>query len=101
MKTILKFGILLAIVLIMSKCGKNPSADFSYSPQNPKAGQEVQFTNLSEDASSYSWNFGDMSIGKEKNPKHVYKNQGSYIVDLTVSSGLKSDTKTVTIVVIQ
>jgi PKD repeat protein len=67
----------------------------------PKTGQEVTFTNLSIGATSYSWNFGDMSIGSDKNPNHIYKNARDYIVDLTARRGLMSDIKTVTIKVIQ
>ena len=83
--------------VLLGGCGKKPEADFTWSPISPKAGQEVMFTNLSKDASSYSWNYGDMSIGSDKSPTHIYKNSGDYIIDLTASSGLRSDTKTVTI----
>ncbi|MBI4649584.1 MAG: PKD domain-containing protein, partial [Bacteroidia bacterium] len=70
-----------ALALLVISC-KKPIADFSYAPANPKAGETVQFTNKSTDARSYSWNFGDMSIGSEENPAHVYENAGNYIVDL-------------------
>ncbi|HNX89436.1 MAG TPA: PKD domain-containing protein [Bacteroidales bacterium] len=90
-------GIILCIVL--SGCGKTPIADFSWSPQNPKAGEEVQFTNLSTDAKEFSWNFGDMDISNESNPKHTYQKSGNYIIDLNATSGLKTDIKTVTIIV--
>ena len=83
----------------MLGCGKTPVADFTWDPENPKAGQEVSFTNLSVDAKSYSWNFGDMSIGDETNPTHVYEEKGNYIVDLSAHNGLMSDEKTVTITV--
>jgi len=85
--------------LALSSCGKNPKAEFSWSPQNPKAGQEVQFTNLSTDAKKFSWNLGDMNISSESNPKHTYQKSGDYIVDLNATSGLKTDIKTVTIIV--
>jgi PKD repeat protein len=94
---IFKASLILSAALILASCGKNPQADFSYTPAQPKAGQTVQFTNLSTEARTYSWNFGDMSIGKDENPAHVYQKAGDYIIDLTASAGLKSDTKTVTI----
>lgn len=81
----------------MVSCGKDPVADFTWEPTEPKAGQEVKFTNLSTDAKSCSWNFGDMSIGDESNPIHVYERKGNYIIDLSAHNGLKSDEKTVTI----
>lgn len=59
----------------------------------------MKFINLSIDAKSYSWNFGDMAIGDETNPMHIYKNKGSYIIDLSAYNGLKSDEKAVTITV--
>ncbi len=88
-------GFLLGLAFI--SCGKNPVADFTWEPVEPKAGETVQFTNLSTDAKSYSWNFGDMSVGNETNPTHIYKKGGNYIVDLSAHNGLKSDEKTVTI----
>jgi PKD repeat protein len=90
----------ICIALFFVGCGSDIEADFTWSPENPKAGEQVVFTNLSTGATSYSWNFGDMSIGSDKSPKHIYKNSGSHIVDLTASHGLSSDTKTVTIVIL-
>jgi len=93
---------ILFIVMIISifvySC-KKPESDFTWSPVSPVAGEEVKFTNLSLNAKSYSWNFGDMSVGREKNPTHVYKRTGSYIIDLRAHNGLRSDEKTVTITV--
>ena len=93
-----KLTIIICIVLL-SGCGKKPVANFTWSPQNPKAGQEVQFTNTSIDAKSYDWNLGNMKISSETNPKNTYTNAGDYIVDLTAHNGLKSDTKTIIITV--
>jgi PKD repeat protein len=89
----------LAFGLILISCGKEPIADFTWEPKEPKAGEEVKFTNLSTDAKSYSWNFGDMSIGDDTNPTHIYERKGNYIIDLRIHNGLKSDEKTVTITV--
>ncbi len=83
--------------LAMASCGKKPSANFTWSPLNPKPGQEVQFTSTSVDAKSYDWNLGNMKISSDANPKTTYTTAGDYIVDLMVHNGLKSDTKTVTI----
>jgi PKD repeat protein len=83
----------------ITSCGIKPEADFSYSPSNPTSGQTIQFQNKSSDAKSFSWNFGDLSIGSEENPLHVYEQPGEYIVELSVSRGLKSDSKTITLVV--
>jgi PKD repeat protein len=92
-------GLLFGLLLL--SCGKDPVADFTWAPVEPKAGEEVKFTNLSTDAKSYSWNFGDMSIGDKTNPTHVYARKGNYIIDLRAYNGIKSDEKTVTINVIE
>ena len=91
----------VTLVLLLIACGEKPTADFMWSPLEPVAGEEVKFTNLSQNAKSYNWNFGDMSIGKETNPTHIYKKSGTYIVDLRAHNGLRSDEKTVNIVVKQ
>jgi len=88
----------IAIMFIVVSC-KQPTADFTWSPLEPVAGEEVKFTNLSQNARTYDWNFGDMSVGREKNPTHVYKKSGSYIIDLLAHNGILANEKTVTIVV--
>lgn len=42
----------------------------------------VRFTNLSQTATSYQWQFGDGTASTEKNPKHKYQNPGNYTVTL-------------------
>lgn len=60
--------------------------DFSYSPNSPKAGQSVTFTNLSEAGENWVWTFGDGSKSTLKNPTHVYKASGTYVVELMADS---------------
>ena len=61
MNKIIKIVFPVIVVLFFTACGKKPVADFTWSPKEPVAGEEVKFTNLSENAKSYSWNFGDIS----------------------------------------
>lgn len=42
----------------------------------------VHFTNLSQGAVAYSWNFGDGEESSANNPKHTYYAPGEYIVTL-------------------
>ena len=67
---------------------KNPEAKFIFTPKNPKAGEEIEFSDLSNDIDgsiiSWHWNFGDGSISYKENPKHVYKKAGKYKVELIV-----------------
>jgi len=54
-----------------------PTAEFTYSPENPTVGQKVNFTDQSEDPErktlSYSWNFDDGSTSNERDPSHRYE----------------------------
>ena len=54
----------------------------------------VQFTNLSTNAVSYSWDFGDGGTSTEENPTHNYLAQGTYNVTLTASVGDNSESIT-------
>ena len=42
----------------------------------------ISFSNLSLNASSYEWCFGDGAVSKEKNPSHTYELPGNYTVKL-------------------
>ena len=43
---------------------------------------EVLFINCSESGARYEWNFGDDNTNSDTNPKHTYKEAGSYTVTL-------------------
>jgi len=66
-----------------------PTADFTYSPENPTSGDTVYFTDKSIDPDGtiidWTWDFGDGTTGsKEQNPTHKYVKNGLYTVVLTV-----------------
>jgi PKD repeat protein len=46
----------------------------------------VRFRNLSENAESCSWDFGDKTFSSEQNPTHTYNIPGNYIVKLIVTN---------------
>ena len=46
----------------------------------------IQFRNLSQNGITYTWDFGDNTYSKEKNPSHLYNFPGIYIVKLTVNN---------------
>lgn len=101
----------LAILLVLVSCNdheyvdigdldankQNPVASFSYKTSHPFY---VHFTNTSEDATYYSWNFGDGTTSSEKNPIHKYSGKGVYNVVLTAKSNGKTDTYTKNITVV-
>ena len=84
-------------VVIWLMDNEMPKADFEFSPDKDiEVGEKVKFTNLSEDPDhvstlDYNWNFGDGVTSEAKNPRHIYKESGTYKVTLEVkdSGGLK------------
>ncbi|MEA2053765.1 MAG: PKD domain-containing protein, partial [Candidatus Thermoplasmatota archaeon] len=65
-----------------------PIADFTFSPIQPTLEDTVQFSDTSTDADgtivNWTWNFGDGNISYERNATHLFANEGSYTVTLTV-----------------
>ena len=59
----------------------------------------VLFTDRSQNAIVWKWNFGDGGISAEQNPMHTYSTEGTYTVNLEVSNSNGTALKTVTITV--
>lgn len=61
---------------------EDPVSSFQYSISESNS-LEVAFTNYSQNADSYVWEFGDGETSTEENPVHEYAAFGSYSVTLT------------------
>lgn len=78
-----------------------PSANFSASPDEADY-LKINFTNLSNSATSYSWDFGDGNTSTDKDASNVYAADGTYTVRLTASDDLGvSDSYSETIEVVE
>lgn len=62
-------------------------------------GQTAFFTNTSQDATFYSWDFGDNESSTDINPVHQYEEDGTYIVILTAGNSCGTDTYTFTVTI--
>ena len=71
-----------------------PVADFTGSPVAGQAPLSVQFTDLSTDATAWSWNFGDGNISTVESPLHIYSTPGTYTVTLTAMNSAGANTVT-------
>ncbi len=77
-----------------------PVADFSWTPQVPGPGQEVQFSDQSlNQPDSWLWDFGDGTGSVARNPRHTFTGAGSYQVTLTVTNSAGPDSLTQELVV--
>jgi PKD repeat protein len=93
--------LLLATPFLIESCKKDspaPTPDFTYSGVGI-APATVTFFNVSTNATSYSWDFGDNGTSTQESPTHTYLQGGVYTVKLTVMGpgGTNSTTKTVNI----
>lgn len=62
-----------------------PTSFFNLSPRYVYVNDEsVHFFNLSDNGDIYEWDFGDGTTSDEFNPTHVYKQEGTYDVTLSV-----------------
>jgi PKD repeat protein len=85
--------IYLSILLTFCVGCKRVEVDFSYAPTAPRAGETVTFTNLCTEGEEWLWTFGDNATSLAKNPNHIYKKPGTYLVTLMVDSA-KYNTRT-------
>lgn len=75
-------------------------ACFDYSPsEDITVGDEIAFTSCSENATAYTWNFGDGDISTDENPTHGFDEGGEFAVKLIASNEKSIDTisKTITV----
>lgn len=75
----------------------NPAEEPPIPSPKPKAsftavvdGLNITFTNTSENADSYSWDFADGNTSAEASPTHTYAAAGVYKVKLTATNGAGS-----------
>ncbi|MBI4646502.1 MAG: PKD domain-containing protein [Bacteroidia bacterium] len=102
-KRVLFISILVILAAMVISCKKPPSASFTAFPLSVSIGESVIFTNKSEDAVSYLWEFGDGITATQENPIHIYNSAGNFTVTLTAYSKKekKEDKATAIIVVSQ
>lgn len=81
----------LLAALSLASCAVKPN--FTIPQGKLVAPVEVSFTNSSQRAESYSWNFGDGATSTEASPKHRYTHSGNYEVVLSATKGSKTVTK--------
>lgn len=76
-----------------------PIADFSIPEGTYTAPAEIIFENLSTNAETFSWEFGDSKTSTETNPKHTYISAGTFSVKLTATKGDISNSTTKSVVI--
>ena len=86
---------------VVEPVNPNPSSNFAYTIENDScaANCNVAFTNQSQNAEAYEWNFGDGTpVSNALNPVHTYAVPGTYNVSLKAMNDVAEDDTTVTVV---
>lgn len=88
-------------IITLSSCVKEPVACLQASKTSAETNEAISFTDCSENAHSYLWEFGDGITSTDANPSHTYSSSGTYTVKLTTESknGKKSDNKSLTVMI--
>ncbi|MBB3699321.1 PKD domain-containing protein [Flammeovirga yaeyamensis] len=97
-------SVLFALMLVFWSCEEDQDitkVEVSASFTSEVEGLKATFTNTSENATSYEWDFGDGNTSTEKNPSNTYEAGGDYTVTLTAygedESDMAEETTTVTV----
>ncbi|MCK4922559.1 MAG: RagB/SusD family nutrient uptake outer membrane protein, partial [Bacteroidales bacterium] len=73
----------------------NLKACFTTDVDTTTAGIAVNFTNCSDSANFYHWDFGDGNSSIEENPKHSYSDSGLFTITLLATDKLNNSDYTV------
>lgn len=73
-----------------------PIVRFSSNLTTAYSNDDIQFTDESVYAVSWSWDFGDGTTSTEQNPTHAYAAPGNYTVTLEVTNELGTTTRVMT-----
>jgi PKD repeat protein len=71
-----------------------PVANFT-ADHTSGCGGEVNFSDLTGSATSWTWDFGDGNTSTQQNPTHNYLQTGNYTVQLTVTNCAGTNTKVI------
>ena len=104
LKMFLSLLLVVIIATVFNACKKDsttptptqlsPIANFTFVQNSQTAPSLITFTNTSQNATSYSWNFGDGASSTDVNPTHTYTQSGTYSVILAAIGNGGSNTNT-------
>ena len=104
-KTIKILSVMFLASLVVVSCKKDEPdepasvvASFQYEVSDANWA-EVMFTNYSQNATTYAWDFGDGNSSTEQSPTHTYDTEGTYEVVLTATGAGGSASKSETIII--
>jgi PKD repeat protein len=82
------------LITVTNNSGNSPIANFMADVTSGRAPLTVHFTDLSTNATSWNWNFGDGNTSTAQNPSHTYSTPRTYTVNLSASNDYGSSIST-------
>jgi PKD repeat protein len=94
----LTFAMILSLLSLLG-CLKEeeapePVASFTMDKTSAEVNDVVTFTNTSQNATEYEWNFGDGNTSDLENPTHSYANNGTFTIQLRATGDGGTDAAT-------
>lgn len=86
-----RLSLYIFLMLVLASCSR-PVSSFTLQQAKERVPANITFTNNSEKAETYLWDFGDGETSTDVNPTHQYLLSGQYDVKLTATKGGKSRT---------
>ncbi len=75
-------SIIVSILPADEDTSNTPTANFTFANDSCEAPCTITFTNTSQNAASFIWDFGDGSTSEDRDPNHLYENSGTFTVTL-------------------
>lgn len=80
---------LLLLIIGLASCAR-PIANFTIQGDDRTAPTALQFENISQNAETYEWDFGDGNTSMDADPSHRFGASGNYLVVLKAKKGNKT-----------
>ncbi|MGB0403197.1 MAG: PKD domain-containing protein [Salibacteraceae bacterium] len=86
-----QFAILALLSVLVLSCNKKDPVACFVVDSNLEKGAQYKLKNCSEQASNYTWDFGNSETSEEENPTISYSEDGKYVISLSVENKGKTD----------
>jgi len=84
---VIALGLIIFLIKFFFLSGSKTTVKFKWNPEEVYTNTEVTFTDMTKDATSWDWTFGDGTneMPIEKEVKHLFEEEGKYWVKLTIN----------------
>ncbi|MEN8156194.1 MAG: PKD domain-containing protein [Bacteroidota bacterium] len=84
-RLVYKVPAMIAMVAIISSCSEDPPLVDLFFEADAEELHTIHFTTISENATAFTWDFGDNETGSGSEISHTYATSGAYTVTVTAT----------------